>query len=709
MRGFIEHYGFLIVLFPLLGAFINGFFGRHIQKKYGEKPAGYIACTGVFLSFVTAAIAFFAIAGSRNTAAIISHVYSWLNIGFLKADIAFLFDPLSAVMILIVTGVGFLIHVYSIGYMKGDPGHYRFFAYLNLFIFSMLILVLAENMLLLFIGWEGVGLCSYLLIGFWYSKKENAIAGNKAFIVNRVGDFGFLLGILILFWSLYDRIAANGRLAEFGNGTLSLLSFPFLAENIHLLKGVNFFGIPEYTGISVITVICLFLFLGATGKSAQIPLHVWLPDAMAGPTPVSALIHAATMVTAGIYMIGRLHFLFSMSSAALAIIAAVGALTALFAATIACTQNDIKRVLAYSTISQLGYMFMGMGVAAYSAGIFHLMTHAFFKAALFLGAGSVLIALHHENDIRWMGGLKRYMPRTFLTFLIATLTISGIPPFSGFFSKDEILWKAWSSDHGHPILWFMGFIAAGMTAFYMTRLLMMTFFGENRLDQRSRDAGGGHGDQPYNAHDIRESPASMTVPLIILAFFAIIAGFIGIPEALGGSNRFSHFLGSVFGSHVEVQHHDPLEYILMAASVGIAVLGIAAGVLFYRIKPGLPAKIVSRIKSTHDVVYNKYYIDEIYDFVFVSGTKVIIILLAVFDQYVIDGIVNLTGFLLRCKSRISGWFDLRFVDGAVNLIADTTLSTGSGMRRIQTGRIQAYIMFFFFVVLVFVSYKIIFP
>jgi NADH-quinone oxidoreductase subunit L len=611
-------------------------------------------------------------------------------------------------MILIVTGVGFLIHIYSIGYMKGDPGYYRFFAYLNLFIFSMLILVLAENLLLMFIGWEGVGLCSYLLIGFWYSKKENAIAGNKAFIVNRVGDFGFLLGILTLFWSLYDQIPANVRLAEFGNGALSLLSFPFLAENIHLLKGVNFFGIPEYTGISVITVICLFLFLGATGKSAQIPLHVWLPDAMAGPTPVSALIHAATMVTAGIYMIGRLHFLFSMSSVALGIIAAVGALTALFAATIGCAQNDIKRVLAYSTISQLGYMFMGMGVAAYSAGIFHLMTHAFFKACLFLGAGSVLIALHHENDIRWMGGLKRYMPRTFLTFLIATLAISGIPPFSGFFSKDEILWKAWSSDHGHPVLWFMGFIAAGMTAFYMTRLLMMTFYGENRIDQRPHDAGEEHGDQHSSSPDIRESPASMTVPLVILAFFAIIAGFIGVPEALGGSNRFSDFLGPVFGSHVEVQHHDPLEYILMAASALIALCGIAAGVLFYSIKPGLPAKIVSRIKGTYDLVYNKYYVDEIYDLAFVSGTKVVIILLAVFDQYVIDGIVNLTGYFLRCKSKVSGWFDLRFVDGAVNLIADTTLSTGAGMRKIQTGRIQAYLMFLFFVVLVFVSYKIIF-
>jgi NADH-quinone oxidoreductase subunit L len=707
MRGFIEHYGFLIVLFPVLGAFINGIFGRQIQNKYGEKPIGYVASLTVFFSFIISVIAFSVIARDPRPSALICNVYNWLNVSFVRADVSFLFDPLSAVMILIVTGVGFLIHIYSIGYMKGDPGYYRFFAYLNLFIFSMLILVLAENMLLMFIGWEGVGLCSYLLIGFWYGKKENAIAGNKAFIVNRVGDFGFLLGILTLFWSLYNQLAANGRLAEFANGTLSLLSFPFLAENIHLLKGVNLFGIPEYTGISVITAICLFLFLGATGKSAQIPLHVWLPDAMAGPTPVSALIHAATMVTAGIYMIGRLHFLFSMSSVALGIIAAVGALTALFAATIGCAQNDIKRVLAYSTISQLGYMFLGMGVAAYSAGIFHLMTHAFFKACLFLGAGSVLIALHHENDIRWMGGLKRYMPRTFLTFLIATLAISGIPPFSGFFSKDEILWKAWSSDHGHPILWFMGFVAAGMTAFYMTRLLLMTFFGENRLDQRSRDAGGGHGDQHSSSHDIRESPASMTVPLVILAFFAIIAGFIGVPEALGGSNRFNHFLGSVFGSHVEVQHHDPLEYILMAASVLMALFGIVTGVLFYRIKPGLPAKIVSRIKGIYEVVYNKYYIDEIYDFVFVSGTKVIMIILAAFDQYVIDGIVNLTGFLLRCKSRISGSFDLRFVDGAVNLIADTTLSTGAGMRKIQTGRIQAYIMFLFFAVVVFVLYKII--
>ncbi len=689
MRDFIAGYGYLIVLFPLLGVFVNGLLGRQIQRTWGERSISYVGCGSVFLSFVLACAAFFSVAITEDKT-ILCHVYTWIDAGYVTADVSFLFDPLSSVMILIVTGVGFLIHCYSTGYMRGDPGYYRFFAYLNLFIASMLILVLAENMLLLFIGWEGVGLCSYLLIAFWYGKTENAVAGNKAFIVNRVGDLGFFIALLLLFWLMRGQLMTGG-MAEISSETPSLLSFSYLAEHVHVLKGV------EVWGISAATLICLCLFFGATGKSAQIPLYVWLPDAMAGPTPVSALIHAATMVTAGVYMIGRLHFLFSMSSVALGVIAAVGASTALFAATIGCTQYDIKRVLAYSTISQLGYMFLAMGVAAYSAGIFHLMTHAFFKACLFLGAGSVIIGMHHKQDIRWMGGLKRSMPRTFLTFLVAALALSGIPPLAGFFSKDEILWKAWID--GHPVLWLMGLLTAGLTAFYMTRLVLLTFYGENRSAARPEGEGG-------HNHTVRESPHSMTVPLILLAFFSVIAGFIGIPEALGGSNRFDRFLGTVFGLQSGGHHQNAMEYVLMAASVLIAVLGIFLGVVFYRIRPDLPGTYVPKIRILHTIVYNKYFIDEVYNFLFVSGTKALMTFLAAFDKYVIDLIVNLQGYILRIEASISGWFDLRFVDGAVNLVADGTLGAGSHLRKLQTGRVQAYVLVFIIVIAVAVAYVV---
>ncbi|PKL51939.1 MAG: NADH-quinone oxidoreductase subunit L [Nitrospira bacterium HGW-Nitrospira-1] len=694
----MEQYGFIIVLAPLLGAAINGFLGKYIQKRSGERAVGLIANASVFISFCVALAAFAAVWSAEEDAhTVVCYLFNWLNVGALRADVSLLFDPLSAVMVLVITGIGFLIHIYSTGYMKGDPGCYRFFAYLNLFIFAMLILVLGENMLLMFIGWEGVGLCSYLLISFWFTKQANAQAGNKAFIVNRIGDFGFILGMLVLY-SLLRESVFTGGLA--GVEAPSLLSFRFLEMNIHLLTNTELFG------ISAATLVCLCLFVGAAGKSAQIPLYVWLPDAMAGPTPVSALIHAATMVTAGIYMIGRLHFLFSMSAAALQVIAVIGAATALFAATIGCVQNDIKKVLAYSTVSQLGYMFLGMGVAAYSAGIFHLMTHAFFKACLFLGSGSVILGMRHEQDIRWMGGLKKYMPRTFATFLIATLALSGLPPFSGFFSKDEILWQAWKT--GHHGLWLMGFISAGITAFYMTRLVILTFYGLNRLHLRpSQDLEHDHDNHDHGRHDVRESPASITAPLIILAFFSLVAGFIGIPAALGGGNRFEHFLVPVFGHHASAPHHDPMEYLLMFASVTVALAGIAAGVFFYRIRPELPDKIVSRIKTFHRIVYNKYYVDEIYGVIFVSGTKLLAKASAAFDRYVIDLLVDLAAYVLRVNSYLSGAFDRIVVDGLVNGAASSFLFSGEQLRRLQTGKIQAYVMLLLFLIVIGVSFAVI--
>ncbi|MDH4161762.1 MAG: NADH-quinone oxidoreductase subunit L [Nitrospirota bacterium] len=675
MTYFIKSYGFIIVLLPLLGAVVNGFFGKRLRERFGGTASGYIASAMVFLSFLLSTAAFIVVAGSHG-AAIVNHAYTWMSLGTLQVEIAFLFDPLSAMMLLIITGIGFLIHVYSTAYMHGDQGISRYFAYLNLFVFSMLILVLAENALLMFVGWEGVGLCSYLLIGFWFQEKQNTTAANKAFIVNRVGDFGFIAGLFLLYWFLAKAAGPSA-------GT-SILSFSYLAEHAHLLKDATIFG------ASLATVICLALFLGATGKSAQIPLYVWLPDAMAGPTPVSALIHAATMVTAGVYMVGRLNFLFSMSHTAMAVIAVTGAGTALLAATMGCLQNDIKKVLAYSTVSQLGYMFLAMGVGAWSAGLFHVMTHAFFKACLFLGAGSVILGMHHEQDIRKMGGLRKHMPRTFATFALATAAIMGMPPLSGFFSKDEILWQAWSGEHGHPGLWFAGFLTAGITAFYMARLLFLTFFGETRRDAHHNH----HDDHGEHAHDrvISESPAAITVPLIILAGFSAAAGLVGVPAALGGSNRIAEFLAPVLGHHGTAGTHDPIEYVLMAASVCAALAGGGLAYLFYLARPDIPVMLAERLGPVHRLVYNKYYIDEIYGALFVTGTKILSRVLALFDRHVIDLLVNVSGLALRTQARIAGWFDQAYVDGAVNLVADSTLSFGEQVRKLQTGRVQVYVL-----------------
>ena len=640
----------LVPFFPMVGAIVNGLFGRRLPKGVVHT----VACGSVFLSFLVSVGAFFSLRALPPAERVFEQViFEWIAAGSTKISLGYLLDPLSCTMILVVTGVGFLIHVYSIGYMHHDPGYARYFTYLNLFCFAMLTLVLGNNFLVLFVGWEGVGLCSYLLIGFWFEDSEKAAAGMKAFIVNRIGDFGFLLGMFLIFLLF---------------GTLDFREVMARAPEVLAVGG------------AAVTAITLLLFVGATGKSAQIPLYVWLPDAMAGPTPVSALIHAATMVTAGVYMIGRCNVLYSMAPTSMTVVATIGALTALFAGTIAITQFDIKKVLAYSTVSQLGYMFTAMGVGAYAAGIFHLVTHAFFKACLFLGSGSVIHGMHEEQDMRKMGGLRRHMPHTYWTFLIATIAIAGIPPLAGFFSKDEILWKAWSN--GFRFQWFLGFAAAGITAFYMFRLVFMTFFGKERFD-------------PHELH-VHESPATMTVPLWILAGLSIVGGWIGIPPALGGSNLFEHWLAPVFGgaadaasqgaTHAAVglglvkaawageaaghaaaagAHHDPAEYVLMFLSVAYALLGILVAYVAYILKPDLPRRVAAKVKGLYELLYNKYFVDEIYQAVFVEGALALATFCYAFwDVVVIDGLVNGTGFVVR--------------------------SVGSGLRRLQTGQVQAY-------------------
>jgi NADH-quinone oxidoreductase subunit L len=537
-------------------------------------------------------------------------------------------------MILVVTGVGSLIHLYSIGYMHGEEGFYRFFSYLNLFIFAMLMLVLGNNALVMFIGWEGVGLCSYLLIGYYIDKKSAGDAAKKAFVVNRIGDFGFLIGLFTIFWAL-------------GQHGIWTLNFVEIAEHGHLLG----------FGGTIVTVATLCFFLGATGKSAQIPLYTWLPDAMEGPTPVSALIHAATMVTAGVYMIGRMNVLFAMSPTTMAVVALIGAFTAIVAASIGFAQNDIKRVLAYSTVSQLGFMFMAMGVGAFTAGIFHLMTHAFFKACLFLGSGSVIHAMHHAlhhahlhddpQDMRNMGGLKKHMPITWATFGISCIAIAGIPPLAGFFSKDEILWWTFGSTHGNLLVWGIGAITAGMTAFYMFRCFFMTFHGEQRTHKKAKD-------------HIHESPWVITVPLIVLAALATVGGFVGVPAVLGGSNHIHHFFEPVFGHAQEVYrigikeslaHNHAIEYGLMGLSIAIAVIGIGLAFTMYLKSPELPGRFVARFTQLHRWVYNKWFVDEAYDVLFVNSTKKFgTFCWKGFDLKVVDGIVNGTGKLVNICS-----------------------------------------------------------
>jgi NADH-quinone oxidoreductase subunit L len=615
-----------IPLIPLLGSAINIFFGARLRRQ----TAGLLASAAVGISLMLSLYLFWILPADgsfRDT------LYTWIESGSFRVDLSFQVDALTAVMLLVVTGIGFLIHVYSLGYMGHDEGMVRFFAYLNLFVFFMLLLVMGDNLLVLFVGWEGVGLCSYLLIGFWHQEPGNVIAGNKAFIVNRVGDFGFLLGILLL-------------LTEVGRqGGAWTLDFGELRNHVPLLT-------PDK-----VTLITLLLFLGATGKSAQIPLHVWLPDAMAGPTPVSALIHAATMVTAGVYMAARLHFLFALAPDTLQLIAWIGAATAFLAATVALTQTDIKRVLAYSTVSQLGYMFLAAGVGAFSAAIFHLFTHAFFKACLFLGAGSVIHALHGEQDMRKMGGLRSYLPKTYWTYVIATLAIAGVPFTAGFFSKDLILWQAYSSPHGSRALWFVAWITAGITAFYMFRQLFMVFHGSIRADDRA------------TSH-IHESPAVMTAPLMVLAIGSIFAGWLGAPEYLWG-NRWDHWLAAVFGAAHEPHHGSfDTEIRLMAMTLGIVTVGIFLAYFFYG-RTSKAAAPVDRWAGSrlYRVLLNKYYVDELYDSV----------------------IVRPFTSLARWSAQV---FDPKIIDGIVNGIAKGAKGFSFIWREVQTGNVQHYLVGF---------------
>ncbi|HXV80459.1 MAG TPA: NADH-quinone oxidoreductase subunit L [Candidatus Binatia bacterium] len=622
-------------LIPLLASVVNIFFGARL----GRKLAGLLACAAVLASFAIALYAFWLLPAAG---VLQDTVYTWIDSGSFLVKLSFQVDALTAAMLLVVTGIGFLIHIYSLGYMGHDDGMIRFFAYLNLFIFFMLLLVMGDNLLVLFIGWEGVGLCSYLLIGFWYQDHANAIAGNKAFIVNRIGDFGFVLGILLL-------------VTELGRQGVWTLDFMELQKHVPLLS-------PQ-----TLSLIALLLFVGATGKSAQIPLFVWLPDAMAGPTPVSALIHAATMVTAGVYMTARLHFLFVLAPEVLSLIAAIGAATAFFAATIALTQNDIKRVLAYSTVSQLGYMFLAIGVGAFGTAIFHLFTHAFFKACLFLGAGSVIHALGGEQDMRKMGGLRRYLPATYWTFLIAILAIAGMPFTSGFFSKDSILWQAYSSPRGSTELWLVGWVTAGLTAFYMFRQLFLVFHGQSRTDEHIK------------AH-IHESPAVMTVPLVVLALGSIFAGWLGAPEYLWGS-RWDPWLQPIFGGGHEAAHgslSDEINLTLLTFAIG--VLGFLLAYFLY----GRESKLAEQLASLaggapYRLLFHKYYIDELYDRLIVRP-------------------------FTACSRWLAQVFDPGVIDGLVNAVAKGTRGLSLIWREVQTGNVQHYLAGFLAAIVALLAY-----
>ncbi len=634
-----------IPLFPLAGFLIIGLLGKFIKS---EKLIGTIGSGTIAISFIITLMIFLSIAGKPLEEPVIVPVYSWIQTGFLNINISYQVDQLSVLFSLIITGVGFLIHIYSIGYMHGDRSFYRFFAYLNLFIFMMLNLVLSSNFLLTFLGWEGVGLCSYLLIGFWYDRKFEGVritwtgdAGNKAFIVNRIGDFGFIIAMLIIYLNF---------------NTLEYQQVKMIATNASSV----------YFGTGIITAITLLMFLGCTGKSAQIPLAVWLPDAMAGPTPVSALIHAATMVTAGIFLIARNSVLFALSPVAMEVVAIIGITTAFFAATIGLVQNDIKKVLAYSTVSQLGFMFVALGVGAFSAGVFHVMTHAFFKGLLFLGAGSVIHGMHHEQNIKHMGGLKQYMPTTYKTFYIATLAISGIPFFSGFFSKDEILWFAFSN--GGWFLWAVGAIAAFCTAFYMFRLLNLTFHGKERFDK--------HHVHPH------ESPKTMTIPLQVLAVLSALGGFLGIPYILGfwfsdHPSLIENWLEPIFADAHRIivsnsgrpESHGlhAIEYVLMLVSVGIAVLGIRLANKYYSDDYWtVPRRLAKNYKAVYSALLHKYRLDELY------------------FALVVDPI------LLISQKFLWKVFDIKVIDGFVNGTAATTNRTGEVLRRLQSGIAQNY-------------------
>jgi NADH-quinone oxidoreductase subunit L len=757
-------YIWLIPLLPGIGAAINGLLGI---RSFSRKTAGVVACTMMTAALGLSLFAFWQLLGlPADARAFDVNVADWIpripletntGIGLFQVTWGFRLDPLSGMMILIITGIGTLIHVYSTAYMADEPrgGVARFFCYLNLFCFFMLMLVLGNNFLVMFVGWEGVGLCSYLLIGYWYEKKSAADAGRKAFITNRLGDWAFVLGVFLIYYTFgtFDFRAVQNAAA----------AMPF--EHLH-------FG--------VLSVICLLLFIGATGKSAQIPLYVWLPDAMEGPTPVSALIHAATMVTAGVYMLGRNAVLLSHAPQVMTIVAIIGVLTALMAASIGLVQYDIKKVLAYSTVSQLGYMFTAVGVGAFSAGAFHLMTHAFFKALLFLGSGSVIHAMGGEQDMRKMGNLKKYMPVTFATMMIGTLAIAGIPPFAGFFSKDEILFRAFVSN---KFIWVLAVTAALMTAFYMWRLMAMTFFGAYRgpawdtghgadvavaathgvkhpadpfahgqaakkdhevshgpadsvrsaaVGHDSHDAhgagddhGGGHGHGPW--HGPHESPSPMTFPLQALAIGAMVAGLIGIPAAIGGSNTIEHFLEPSFtadrveraaaeGSPAAAEHavaeaeHEAEPHVsrgvevgLMGFSVLIAVIGIFAAQKFYVKSPEISEQLAERWAGPHRLLSNKYYVDELYDATVIAGTFGAGEGLWAVDRTVVDGAVNGAGKVTVIGAWFSSLTDRTVVDGLVNLVGWVVQESSLAFRRFQTGLVQTYALLMLFGIFAFVG------
>jgi NADH-quinone oxidoreductase subunit L len=784
----------LIPAFPLIGSAINAFLGKPLQDRAGKRANHAIAITAMVLSCLVTELVFWTkmFPAGPHDRFLEDHLWTMWQSGALKVDLSFGIDPLSMTMTFIVTHVATLIHIYSTGYMADEPAYWRFFMWLNLFVFSMLLLVMGSNFVVMFFGWEGVGLCSYGLIGFWYEDIEKAKAAMKAFVVNRFGDFGFVIGLFILFWSLSGSWApdTNKFVPERGLsgqvlGTDS--TSPREIDGIRLGPTMEFrelrnqvsevrtgmaqrLGEMTFWGFPVLAVICICFFIGAAGKSAQIPLYVWLPDAMAGPTPVSALIHAATMVTAGVYMVARLNFLFALSPAAMTVVACTGCLTALFAASIGFFQYDIKKVLAYSTVSQLGFMFIGVGVGAYWAGIFHLMTHAFFKACLFLGSGSVILACHHEQDMRKMGGLREYTPTTRWTYLAACIAIAGFPVASGFYSKDEILWKAFTArgllwPWMGPLIYFAGTIAALGTSFYMFRSYFMTFTGTYRGGEGHEDkermedphtmaahaqaaavtAGAGdavahvaatdtaqqtdhsHGAMPHSAavaarddhgqaaaaahghddHDAghghhggipHESPKSMTVVLQILAVAAIVAGFLfGWPSAWGGHEPvLERWLAPSLpaAEHVPFQEYSHSIELLFQLIGGVAVAGAgwyAAYVLYAGNKSTLPAKLKAMFPRAWSLVFNKYYVDEIYQATIINGTLLIDQIFYWIDQNVIDGAVNFMAVLGKSVAYVDGAIDKYLVDGAVNGVARLTWNTGKAMRRLQTGHITSYL------------------
>ena len=658
----------LIPLAPLLGFLVNAFLGRRLSKS----TSGGLASAAMLAAFGVSVLAVWRLAAlPADERAIEQTVYTWIASGDFVLDLTLRLDPLSAVMTLVITGIGSLIHIYSTSYMHDevDSEFARYFSYLNLFAAFMLVLVLGANFLVLFVGWEGVGLCSYLLIGFWFRKQSAADAGKKAFVVNRIGDYAFILGMLLIF-------------VQFGT-----LDFQQLASSVATMPA-------ETAGFGVISIATLLLFIGATGKSAQIPLYVWLPDAMEGPTPVSALIHAATMVTAGVYMIGRNAVLFSHAPETMLIVAFIGVVTALVAGTIGLVQNDIKRVLAYSTVSQLGYMFLAMGMGAFGAGIFHLYTHAFFKALLFLGSGAVIHALHGEQDIRNMGGLKRHLPVTYWTFLIGSLAIAGVPGLAGFFSKDEILFETFAE--GHWIFWTMGVVTSLLTATYMFRLVFLTFHGERRHDvgtpeHPEQEEHAAHAAPPHLAPShpapshpapshLHDAPPAMALALVVLAFGSVLAGYVGVPHALGGENRLATWLAPSFqppaSAAVEVfegetepageEEHAALEVTLMAVSSAIALLGIGLAAFIWLKRRDIADSMSRRFAGVHRLLLNKYYVDEIYDATVVKP-------IVVGSQEVL-------------------WrgFDVRVVDGAVNGTGTLVAAGSSLLRRLQTGSVRTY-------------------